>query len=416
MIVGNFIFDKFLTTEISLFAKTTFVKTLLDNSAAKHGPVKVTISRGNAKTILAYAGSDVVKNGVIDVGGDNSDYSSIRELGPITETTPSSGIFEFDLPIEYSDGPASTICPNTTTWDSLQTPGSRSTTETTRFDTAHTSGSSYCILQGDIITVEYRDPTDASGSPNTSSDSATFDLRNGALQSDKSVYIIGSDMILTLIEPDFDRDTQSAESYDLDLIEWDSDAATCTIGDKKTVGGCSSTDSWNPEPSVFRETGDSTGIFQVVLEIPQSLSSNNLQRGEETVMEYTDWGPSGSDYVGDDSEDVNLTIFTSNFGATVELDQKVYSWTDKVYITVVAPDHNFDSNLIDTIGDSADDAVKVATRGHDINRYHLVETGTDTGIFTGEVILAGFAHDARSDSRYWNRFLPPLSLRRLVEY
>jgi hypothetical protein len=36
----------------------------------------------------------------------------------------------------------------------------------------------------------------------------------------------------------------------------------------------------------------------------------------------TDWGPSGSDYVGEEEEDVNITIFTSNFGATVELDQK----------------------------------------------------------------------------------------------
>jgi len=34
-----------------------------------------------------------------------------------------------------------------------------------------------------------------------------------------------------------------------------------------------------------------------------------------------------------------LTIYTSNFGATVELDQKVYTWTDRVYTTVVAPDH-----------------------------------------------------------------------------
>jgi hypothetical protein len=110
------------------------------------------------------------------------------------------------------------------------------------------------------------------------------------------------------------------------------------------------------------------------------------------------WGPSGADFVGDEDEDINLTIFTSNFGATVELDQKVYSWTDKVYITIVAPDHNFDSNLVDEIGNSAEDPIKVATRGTDIDPYKLVETGTDTGIFTGEVILTGFAtHDADGD-------------------
>jgi hypothetical protein len=53
--------------------------------------------------------------------------------------------------------------------------------------------------------------------------------------------------------------------------------------------------------------------------------------------------------------------------------------------------------LIDEIGNTNDDAIKVSTRGYDINRYKLVETGVDTGIFTGEVILTGFHHDADGD-------------------
>jgi len=92
-----------------------------------------------------------------------------------------------------------------------------------------------------------------------------------------------------------------------------------------------------------------------------------------------------------------LTIYTSNFGATVELDQKVYSWTDKVYITIVAPDHNFDSDLIDEIGETSTDPIKVSTRGFDIDNYRPLEKGTKTGIFTGEVILTVFAHDADGD-------------------
>ncbi len=361
------------------------------------GPVKITVSRGANSVILGYAGSDKVKNGVIDVGADNTGLgvSSVRQLGPITETAPASGIFEFDLEVKYTDGPASTICPTTgaARFDSLTVPGTNGAV-TTRFDAAPAAGTgNFCILQGDIITVEYTDPADASGDRNTVTDSATFDLRNGALQSDKSVYIIGSDMIMTLIEPDLDLDNDLAETYDLDLIEWDSDAATVTMGDEGTTG-----DSFDPEPSDLRETGDSTGIFQTVIEIPKVLRSDSLERGEEIVLEYTDWGPSGADYVGQEDEDINLTIFTSNFGATVELDQKVYTWTDKVYITVVAPDHNFDSNLVDEIGGTSTDPLKVATRGNTINRYKLVETGTDTGIFTGEVILVGFGHDVTGDN------------------
>jgi hypothetical protein len=199
-------------------------------------------------------------------------------------------------------------------------------------------------------------------------------------------------MILTIIEPDWDLDNDGAETYDLDVIEWGSDAATVSMGD---LGGEAA--AFDPEPSAFRETGDSSGIFQIVIEIPETLSSTNLDRGEEITLEYTDWGPSGAKYVGQDDEDMSVTVYTSNFGATVELDQKVYTWTDKVYITIVAPDHNFDGQLIDTIGDTADDPVKVSTRGFDTDRYSLVETGTDTGIFTGEIILTGFSHDSNGD-------------------
>ena len=358
------------------------------------GPVKISVIRGSSSVILGYAGGDAPLDGTIDTDQSTTGANPLtatRAFGPMTEIAPDAGIFEADITIRYTDGPASTKCSSVTNaWTALN--GASTSAQTDRFDTAATSGN-YCILQGDILQVEYTDPADASGDVNTVTDSATFDLRNGVLQSDKSVYIIGSDMILTLIEPDFDLDNDQAETYDLDLIEWDSDAATLTMGDQDGEGA-----TFDPEPLNFRETGDSTGIFQIVIEIPESLQGDNLERGEEIVLEYTDWGPSGSDYVGEEEEDVNVTIFTSNFGATVELDQKVYTWTDKVYITIVAPDHNFDGDLIDEIGNTSSDPIKVSSRGHNIDEYKLVETGTDTGIFTGEVILTGFTHDADGDT------------------
>jgi hypothetical protein len=359
------------------------------NSTAGNGPVKLSVIRGSSEVILGFAGGPEALGGTIDT--NNVNLKDVRQFGPMGEIAPDAGIFESDIAIRYTDGPASTTCPSTTdTWTNIK--DDAGTTEEDRFDVAASTGD-YCILQGDILQVEYTDPADASGDINTVTDSATFDLRNGVLQSDKSVYIIGSDMILTLIEPDFDLDNDQAETYDLDLIEWDSDAATVTMGDAD-----GSAAAFDPEPANFRETGDSTGIFQIVVEIPSELDGDKLERGEEIVLEYSDWGPSGSDYVGDEDEDVNLTLFTSNFGATVELDQKVYTWTDKVYITIVAPDHNFDSNLVDEIGNSDEDPIKVSTRGNKINNYKLVETGTDTGIFTGEVILTGFTHDSDGDT------------------
>ena len=365
-----------------------------------HGPLKISVSRGSEIVTLAYAGGDAPNLGGQIIVNDDDNAKGAIHLGPINEIAPDAGIFELDFNIRFTDGPSSSVCPPLPTADTHKLFADRTelddpTDPNDRY--LPPSGENHCVLQGDILTVEYTDPTDASGDPNTVTDSATFDLRNGVLQSDKSVYIIGSDMILTVIEPDWDLDNDAAETYDLDVIEWDSDAATVSMGDLGNAAAA-----FDPEPTDLRETGDSTGIFQVVIEIPEAINGDALERGEQIVLEYTDWGPSGADYVGQEEEDVQLTVFTSNFGATIELDQKVYSWTDKVYITIVAPDHNFDSDLVDEIGESARDPIRVATRGNDLDNYKLVETGTDTGIFTGEVILTGFFHDSDGNSATGN--------------
>ena len=75
-------------------------------------------------------------------------------------------------------------------------------------------------------------------------------------------------------------------------------------------------------------------------------------------------------------------------------DKPVYTWTDKIFITIVAPDFDFDTHSIDEIGNDSFSPIKVSTRGNTLDQYKLVETGPSTGIFTGEVILTGFCHDA----------------------
>jgi hypothetical protein len=67
----------------------------------------------------------------------------------------------------------------------------------------------------------------------------------------------------------------------------------------------------------------------------------------------------------------------------VGFDKKAYTWTSLVHVKVYAPDFDSDPNLVDTID------VSVSTSGHTISPYRLVETGTNTGIFAGDVILTG---------------------------
>ena len=101
------------------------------------GPVKLSIIRGSETVVLGYAGGpdsvegviDVDDNGVTigtsfvnDVDGDgviDPEDSAIRQFGPIEEIAPDAGIFEIDIPIRYTDGPASSICPDTTDYEPI---------------------------------------------------------------------------------------------------------------------------------------------------------------------------------------------------------------------------------------------------------------------------------------------------------
>ena len=389
------------TGEDFIAENTTSADTTTGTTTNKHGPLKIYVSRGSEAVVLATAGGTLAQDGVITATSsvvNGGSETGTRQLGPISETAPDSGVFELDMTVRYTDGPDSASCPSKTS-SYTATDGSSNSGSANRFATT-TTDQYHCILQGDVLTVEYTDQNDASGNSGVAYDSATFDMRNGVLQTDKSVYIIGSDIIMTLIEPDLNLESDESETWDLDLIEWDSDAATEAMGNYGAAGVSSG--AFDPEPSDFRETGDSTGIFQIVIEVPQTLGGSALDRGESISLEYTDWSPSGAKYVGEESQDIGLTVYTSNFGATIELDQKVYTWTDKVYITIVAPDHNFDSGLVDKIGDTDDDPLIVQTRAQKLTGYTLAETGTDTGIFSGEVILKGFDYDADGDTSTGN--------------
>lgn len=83
--------------------------------------------------------------------------------------------------------------------------------------------------------------------------------------------------------------------------------------------------------------------------------------------------------------------------APIYTDKPVYSWTDKVRITIVAPSWNENTHGIDSIGDDSDHAVKISTASHKLEPYRLTETAANSGVFSGEVTLTGFSHDVDGD-------------------
>jgi hypothetical protein len=156
-----------------------------------------------------------------------------------------------------------------------------------------------------------------------------------------------------------------------------------------------STAAFTKNPTALEETGDSTGVFQTTVDIPSTISSTALELGEVITLTYRDAGRAGESSVAPQSSDtvsadVEAEIAISNFGATITLDKTVYDWTDTVNIEVVAPDHNKNSNAKESIG-TASLPVKVSTRAGAMcsSTYTLKESGEDTGIFVGYIVLSG---------------------------
>ena len=177
---------------------------------------------------MSPVGEDTIPSGKVWVEAvRGSTTATIEDSFVLTETEASSGVFEYEFTINAS---------------SVAALGATA------------------LRQGDVITATYNDTTDASGNPYINTDSSTLDLRTGSLLADKSVYVIGSDAIITIVDADLNLDSGTIESYVLNLVEWDSDAGTTELG--------TTTTSFDAEPSAFRETGEDTGIFQTVIEIP----------------------------------------------------------------------------------------------------------------------------------------------------
>ena len=336
--------------------------TLTTSSSGTAGTILVKLIESNPSTkrTCFTAGSAAAAT--------NTNTSVVQELGPLTEIEMGTSVYEVAVVL-----------------DEVQHCGANMTT----------------ITSGDILQVEYVDTADDTGSTSTSYDSSTFDLRTGSLSVDKDVYVLGSDVVITLTDPDLNLDATSYESYDMSIIEWDSSADSSCLLDSETAT-CASGD-FTSNPSKIEETGTDTGVFQTVLTLPTStVGGGTIEYGESVTLTYVDVGLSGEDSTEDAVLDVEAYFSISNFGALIELDKAVYNWTDTVLFTITAPDHNLNTAGEETVGTSAL-PIQVSTRSGKLcttgdKTYLAAETDEDTGVFEGEVLLSGFDHQMSSDS------------------
>jgi len=113
-----------------------------------------------------------------------------QELGPLSETVIGSSTYETSFSI----------------------------TESMNCGTHNDTDAALTVASGTVIQVAYVDQADDSGVSSTQYDSSTFDLRTGSLSIDKDVYVLGSDMVITLTDPDLNLDSASYETYVMGII------------------------------------------------------------------------------------------------------------------------------------------------------------------------------------------------------
>ena len=241
------------------------------------------------------------------------------------------------------------------------------------------------IEQSYILSVTYTDSSDATGQSSDVSDSAIFNIGTATLSVDATEYAIEQQAFVTLVDYDRNYDSDTREMIPLTEIAWEGSAdATLESGE------------FDPSPPFLRETEANSGIFLTEITIPEEVNDNGpeaVERGETVTLTYTDHSPAGADRPGTGDRDIETSFTISRTGASLTLDKDVYSWRDRVTITVVAPDFNIDSLAIEPVGD--DGEIQIRSQLGDATA-ELTETGPNTGIFQGTVDLGGFEYDVAS--------------------
>ena len=250
-------------------------------------------------------------------------------------------------------------------------------------------GANNLIEQSFILSVTYTDPSDATGEESEATDSAIFNIGTATLGTDATEYALKQTAFVTLVDHDSNYDSDTRETIPLDAIEWEGSSDVPL-----------SNSAFDASPPFLRETEANSGIFLTEITIPEVIkersgdAGDEVERGESVTLTYTDNSPAGADRPDLDERDAETGFTILRTGASLTLDKDVYSWRDRVTITVVAPDFNVDSLAVESIGN--DDEVRIRSQ-LDSDTATLTETGPNTGIFQGTIDLGGFKYEVANN-------------------
>ena len=137
------------------------------------------------------------------------------------------------------------------------------------------------LSQDDVIEVRYLDESDAGGNPQTSSKSVPLSQTYAQVQTSNSgdKTRIGHEFTVRIYEPDANLDSRDEDKIPLSRIEYRGEG-----GIRTTLAN----PVFDANMSVLRETGENTGIFEVMIKIPRTIDGDTVHIGDWYELRYVD--------------------------------------------------------------------------------------------------------------------------------
>jgi hypothetical protein len=136
------------------------------------------------------------------------------------------------------------------------------------------------LNQGDIVEMRYLDHSDSGGEQRINIKSITLGKTYAHVQtSNADKTLIGHDFVVRVYEPDANLDSKDVDRIPLNKMEYRGEG-----GIRTTLAN----PAFDANGSFLRETGENTGIFEIIVKIPRTIDGNTVQIGDWYEISYVD--------------------------------------------------------------------------------------------------------------------------------
>ena len=149
------------------------------------------------------------------------------------------------------------------------------------------------LKQGDVLEIKYMDPADVAGEKRTSVTSIPLTQSFANLETSGSGQTrIGHEFVVRIYEPDMNLDSREVDNIPLSRLVYRGEG-----GIRTTLANAV----FDANSSYLLETGENTGIFEVVIKIPRTIDGKTIHIGNWYEISYID-----SSTPSESSEEIKL--------------------------------------------------------------------------------------------------------------